>query len=110
MCAEPGQPKGHSRHSSPARFGMGEEEQRDREAEFQDLPSPSLLGRVGIWAVHQYQYWLGPIFGGQCRFYPTCSNYCILAIRKHGFWKGCLLTAWRLLRCQPLCKGGIDYP
>lgn len=43
-----------------------------------------------------------------CRFYPTCSNYAVEALEKHGAFKGVLLSVYRILRCNPLCKGGYD--
>lgn len=43
-----------------------------------------------------------------CRFYPTCSGYAYEAILKHGPWKGFWLAFWRLLRCNPLFRGGYD--
>ena len=49
-----------------------------------------------------------PFFSGCCRFYPTCSNYAIEAIEKHGALKGMALAAFRILRCNPFCKGGYD--
>jgi putative membrane protein insertion efficiency factor len=45
---------------------------------------------------------------GTCRFYPTCSHYGYQAIYKYGFFKGSLLAAWRVLRCNPFNPGGID--
>lgn len=45
---------------------------------------------------------------GYCRFYPTCSEYAAQAIEKKGLFKGSLLTGWRLLRCTPWSKGGLD--
>lgn len=45
-----------------------------------------------------------------CRFYPTCSQYAILAIEKHGVFRGSLKAIWRIIRCNPLFRGGIDYP
>lgn len=45
---------------------------------------------------------------GFCRFYPTCSNYAIEAIEKYGILKGGLMSVWRVLRCNPFNKGGID--
>jgi len=45
-----------------------------------------------------------------CRFYPTCSEYTSLAIKKHGILKGTLKGLWRILRCNPYSKGGIEYP
>lgn len=43
-----------------------------------------------------------------CRFTPTCSAYAIEAIQKRGAFVGTLLSIWRILRCNPLCKGGYD--
>lgn len=45
-----------------------------------------------------------------CRYIPTCSEYAILAIEKYGVIKGTGKAVWRLLRCNPWSKGGIDYP
>ncbi len=43
-----------------------------------------------------------------CRFYPSCSEYTAEAIKKHGAFWGVILGTYRILRCQPLCKGGLD--
>ena len=45
---------------------------------------------------------------GTCIFYPTCSEYAIQAYEKYGFFKGTLLSLWRILRCNPFNKGGYD--
>ncbi|MFR8644648.1 MAG: membrane protein insertion efficiency factor YidD [Monoglobus pectinilyticus] len=45
-----------------------------------------------------------------CRFYPTCSQYAIMAVEKYGLIKGLFMAVWRVLRCNPMNKGGIDYP
>lgn len=46
-----------------------------------------------------------------CRFIPSCSEYCLLAHRKYGFWVGTAKTIWRLLRCNPWNHGScVDYP
>ena len=55
-----------------------------------------------------YQRLLSPLFAGSCRFEPSCSEYARQAVLIHGPAKGSLLAAWRLLRCQPLCRGGVD--
>jgi putative membrane protein insertion efficiency factor len=45
-----------------------------------------------------------------CKYHPSCSEYAVLAIRKHGVVKGMGMAAWRLLRCNPWSMGGVDYP
>ena len=45
----------------------------------------------------------------QCKFIPSCSQYAIDAIEYYGAFKGVLLAIWRILRCNPFSKGGIDY-
>ncbi len=59
--------------------------------------------------IKTYQLTLSPRFShGSCRFTPTCSQYALEAIEVHGIFKGCLLAAWRILRCNPFSKGGWD--
>jgi putative membrane protein insertion efficiency factor len=48
------------------------------------------------------------IFGGRCRYYPSCSQYAIEAIEKHGAGKGLLLTSKRIMRCNQFFPGGQD--
>jgi hypothetical protein len=55
-----------------------------------------------------YKRWLSPLLGQRCRFYPSCSDYARVAVLRFGALRGSLLTLWRLLRCQPLCGGGLD--
>ena len=55
-----------------------------------------------------YQILLSPIFGNQCRFSPTCSNYSKEAIQRHGSLKGICLTIRRLLKCHPWGNKGHD--
>ncbi|MEO1511170.1 MAG: membrane protein insertion efficiency factor YidD [Planctomycetota bacterium] len=61
-----------------------------------------------IGVVKLYQVTLSPIVGGQCRFRPTCSQYAIEALREHGPIRGGWMTASRIVRCNPLTKGGYD--
>jgi putative membrane protein insertion efficiency factor len=68
----------------------------------------SLARRIGMFPIRVYQYTLAWLLGGHCRFTPSCSHYALEAIEKHGFIKGWCLAVWRILRCQPLCKGGPD--
>lgn len=67
------------------------------------------LKKFMIFLIRTYQVTLSPRFsGGACRFTPTCSQYAIEAIQIHGVIKGSALAFWRILRCNPLCKGGYD--
>ncbi|MDP2648123.1 MAG: membrane protein insertion efficiency factor YidD [Candidatus Yanofskybacteria bacterium] len=56
-----------------------------------------------FWQLHPL-----PIVYTQCRFYPTCSEYSIEAIEKHGPLSGGFKSLVRILRCNPFSKGGID--
>lgn len=56
-----------------------------------------------------YRLTLSGWLGGQCRFYPTCSQYAEQAIRAHGALKGSALAAWRIARCGPFTAGGVDH-
>jgi uncharacterized protein len=55
-----------------------------------------------------YIVFLSPVFGGACKFYPSCSNYAVEAVAKHGARRGFVLAAKRLLRCRPFTQGGFD--
>ena len=58
--------------------------------------------------IRLYQLTLSPMIGPVCRYYPSCSHYGREAILVHRAGKGSLLTAWRLLRCNPWSAGGFD--
>ncbi|WP_218918309.1 membrane protein insertion efficiency factor YidD [Desulfobulbus propionicus] len=55
-----------------------------------------------------YQLLLSPLFPPVCRFIPSCSQYAIEAVRKHGVFRGTLMAIWRILRCHPFSRGGYD--
>lgn len=67
------------------------------------MPTKIIIGLITI-----YRYCLSPIFGRQCRFYPSCSCYAIAAIKVHGLLRGLYLSLLRVGRCNPWCRGGID--
>jgi len=67
-----------------------------------------MMARILIYIVKAYQLVLSPFFGQQCRFYPTCSQYAVEALQKHGAVAGSYYTVHRLLRCHPWCDGGHD--
>ncbi len=58
--------------------------------------------------IHFYRKHISPHLPAMCRYYPTCSCYAIEAIETHGAFRGFLLALWRVLRCNPLSKGGYD--
>ncbi len=60
--------------------------------------------------VRAYQVLLSPVFGGACRFYPSCSEYAVLAIEQHGPWRGTARAIRRISRCVPFGRGGLDLP
>ena len=55
-----------------------------------------------------YQLFISPLISNNCRFYPSCSNYCIESLLKFGFIKGSFLTFLRLIKCHPFGKSGFD--
>ena len=55
-----------------------------------------------------YQIFISPILGRNCIYSPTCSQYGIIALKKYGIFKGSILTAKRIARCNSLFKGGYD--
>lgn len=63
---------------------------------------------VVIFFIKTYQLLLGQLYPRVCRFEPTCSNYAIEAIEQYGLFKGSILSAWRILRCNPFVAGGFD--
>ena len=60
--------------------------------------------------IRSYQLVLGPFLGGACRFYPSCSEFALGAVRREGAWQGGRLALRRLARCHPLGPGGLDLP
>jgi hypothetical protein len=55
-----------------------------------------------------YKYFISPLLGSNCRFYPSCSSYSLEALQRHGAMIGSYLTLKRLLKCHPFHQGGID--
>lgn len=67
-----------------------------------------LPARLLMALVRGYRYFLSPWLGSACRFEPTCSQYALHALERHGALTGGVLTVGRLLRCHPWCAGGHD--
>lgn len=65
----------------------------------------NILQKIGISLIRFYQKYLSK---GTCMYVPSCSQYTLEAIMKHGFFYGVLLGCFRILRCTPWCKGGLD--
>ena len=66
------------------------------------------MTKIFIGLIRVYQRFISPLFPPSCRYYPTCSNYSVQAIQKHGAIKGSLMGIARILRCHPFVKGGYD--
>jgi hypothetical protein len=66
------------------------------------------MQKVLILLVRGYRYLLSPLLGSHCRFYPTCSQYALDALERHGVLWGMWLTMRRLARCHPWHPGGVD--
>ena len=67
------------------------------------LPSRGVVALLRL-----YQLVVSPLYGSTCRFYPSCSQYALLSVQRHGVVRGAGLAAWRLLRCNPWNPGGVD--
>lgn len=67
-----------------------------------------MIKKTLILLIKGYQKIISPLLGKNCRFYPTCSQYAITAIEKHGVFKGGFLAIKRILKCNPFHPGGYD--
>ena len=63
---------------------------------------------IFIYIVKFYRKFISPLLPDSCRYYPSCSQYSIEALQKHGAFKGSILSSWRILRCNPFSRGGVD--
>lgn len=64
---------------------------------------------IALALIKFYRKCISPLFPAKCKYYPTCSSYALTAFRKFGFFRGFLLSGWRILRCNPWSAGGIDH-
>ena len=67
-----------------------------------------LLAFPFIFLIRIYRLFISPLIGSNCRYSPTCSEYGITALKKHGVFRGIYLTIRRIIRCNSLFKGGYD--
>jgi putative membrane protein insertion efficiency factor len=74
------------------------------------MSSKNFIQKLFLGAIGFYQKFLSPGLSGNCRFYPSCSDYTIQAIEKYGTFKGLTKGIWRILKCNPYNKGGINLP
>lgn len=66
------------------------------------------MKRAAVGLIRAYQRGISPYLPPACIYTPVCSQYAVDSVRRHGAIKGIVLTFWRILRCNPLSKGGID--
>ena len=68
-----------------------------------------MMKALFILIVKGYQKLISPLIGQRCRFYPSCSNYALDALKTHNIFKAIYLITKRLLKCGPWHSGGIDF-
>ncbi|HVS63629.1 MAG TPA: membrane protein insertion efficiency factor YidD [Thermoanaerobaculia bacterium] len=68
------------------------------------------MTRLLVLGLEGYKRWISPLLPRACRFSPTCSEYARLALLQHGLVRGLVLATWRVMRCQPFARGGVDLP
>jgi len=66
------------------------------------------IRQLWLFPLRGYKRYVSPWLPPACRFHPTCSEYAIAAIDRHGAGRGLMLAMWRVLRCNPLSAGGDD--
>ena len=66
------------------------------------------MEKILITLINVYKRYISPYKGTKCPYFPSCSDYAITAIKRHGAFKGFLLSLWRIMRCNPFSKGGVD--
>jgi uncharacterized protein len=71
-------------------------------------PRVALARGLASLPIVAYRRVISPAIPRRCKYEPTCSRYALEAIRTYGVWRGVVLAAWRLLRCNPLSDGGYD--
>jgi putative membrane protein insertion efficiency factor len=64
---------------------------------------------LALGPLHLYRRVISPLLPARCRYYPSCSQYAVEAVREYGLIRGTILAAWRVMRCNPLSHGGFDH-
>jgi len=76
-----------------------------------EIPSKTAIKLIEFYQIyfsHDHSPYWSKIKRPACKYYPTCSEYTKQAINKFGFIKGVIIGIWRILRCNPFSKGGVD--
>ncbi len=68
-----------------------------------------ILKKLALKLIQVYKY-ISPLFGNKCRYYPTCSTYAVWEFENDNFFRAFFKTLLRILKCNQLFRGGIDYP
>ena len=71
-------------------------------------PMKKIVKSALLGLLRGYKWAISPLFPPACRYIPTCSEYAMEAVERHGAARGGLKTIWRLLRCHPFAAGGYD--
>jgi uncharacterized protein len=98
-----------SEESIPTEFDDENDEDQEEKGAV-DSQDESPLSTAAIGTLRFYKSFISPLLPPACRFFPTCSQYGVQAIQEFGTTKGCILIAWRLLRCSPFGGKGYDPP
>ena len=68
----------------------------------------NILTQILIKSIKAYKFFVSPLLGNSCRYFPTCSEYSIEALKTYGFFKGVFQSIKRILSCHPWGSGGFD--
>ena len=66
------------------------------------------MKKILIAFIYLYKKYISPFKGTRCPYYPSCSDYAVEAVNRYGSFKGSFIAFWRIIRCNPFSKGGID--
>ncbi len=68
-----------------------------------------MIRRIATVPIHLYRRLISPLIRPRCKYFPSCSEYALTAVREFGVVKGTILAGARLLRCNPWSHGGVDH-
>ena len=117
MCGRVNDCSAHSEHSEnsedTADVGQSESledflDNSDKSDKNRPKKKTGIAAMVLLLLIKGYRYGISPLFPPSCRYVPTCSQYAVEAIARHGALRGSWLSLCRLLRCHPFAAGGYD--